>query len=61
MIAELVRNGGLTAFAAVGWYLFFKRDARVEKLEDDRMELAKSTTALSQHLADALERLPPKG
>lgn len=51
-ILSLLKDGGPWSLAALGWYMFFRRDARVTSLEDWRAALLEKTMALAQRTSD---------
>ncbi len=51
-ILELLKNGGPLTLAALGWFMFFRRDRRVEQLEDERVTLLREVLAVTQRVTD---------
>lgn len=51
-ILSLLKDGGPWSLAALGWYLYFRRDQRVTALEDWRAQMLEKTIALAQRTSD---------
>ena len=57
VLTELLSKGGLLALAVLGWFLFFKRDARVESLQEKCLTLAMGSQQQTTALTTALQQV----
>ena len=57
LLTELMSKGGLLALAVLGWFMFFKRDARVEALQEKCITLAVGSQAQTTALTTALQQV----
>lgn len=56
-LTELLSKGGLLSLAVLGWYMFFKRDARVEVLQEKCLTLAVGSQQQTTVLTTALQQV----
>lgn len=57
LLTELMSKGGLLALAVLGWFMFFKRDARVEALQEKCITLAVGSQQQTTALTTALQQV----